>query len=248
MLFDGLHLSYIIISLLVSAGLLFLAKKYIHTEKYKEWFLKFWAIVTVFLHLITLYDDYLKTGSANVADNQLFPIYFCNMTMYLLVITALWGNKKTKFFQYLATVTSFSGILGSLISLFYPEYYLNTGDMFVLHVFKSLLSHSTMLIGCLYLIVGRYIKISFKESTITFGVGLLGFGLVGVIVNAIFKWAHLPPPNAMYLQRPPIPEVPFLNVYVIALMLMGVVALSTYIYSLNEKKHASKRDALYQSS
>jgi len=231
-LFDLSHVTYIIISLGLTALFLWLPTKAFTCQKHKDMYLKFWAWATFFLHISPLWIEFLKGNQAIAADNMLFPIYFCNLSMYLLVVVAIWGNKKTKAFNYLATMTGYAGTLGALISLFYPEYYIHGGSIFEWGVFKSMLSHSTMLIGSLYLIVGGYFKVE-KQNTIIYAAGLLIFGLIGIIVNQTFAWAGLNEPNAMFLQRPPIEEVPFLNAYVIALMMVvlifGMTSLVDYL-------------------
>lgn len=240
MLFDGPHLLYIFISLILTILILYLATKYIKKFKHKEWFLKFWAVLTVFLHWLPLWVSHLQGQDAIAANNQLFPIYFCNMSMYLLVITAFWGDKKSKSFHYLSVITCYAGALGALISLFYPEYYLGSGNIFELGVIKSMLSHSTMLIGSLYLMTGKYFKVKLKDNVIIYGVGLLGFGVIGLAVNGLFALVGLPQPNAMFLQKPPIEEVPFLNVFVIALLMMLVVAGISYTIEYLETKRTAK--------
>lgn len=237
MLFDGPHLLYIAVSLIVSFIILFFASKYINKFKYKELFLKFWATLTVFLHLLPLWVLFLQGEQPIVHDNQLFPIYFCNMTMYLLVITAFWGDKKSRSFHYLSVITCYAGTLGALISLFYPDYYLGSGNMLELGVFKSMLSHSTMMIGCIYLMTGKYYKVQMKDNTIIYGIGLLCFGAIGLAVNGLFAAFGLRQPNAMFLQHPPIEEVPFFNFFVIALLMMLVVAGTSFaIETLLRKK------------
>jgi len=234
-LFDGPHLGYIALSLAISALILWLSVRFIKTQKYKDMFLKFWSLATFFLHISPLWINFLKGEPAIAADNMLFPIYFCNMSMYLLVIVAFWGNKKTKFFGYISTIVAYAGAFGALISLFYPEYYLNGNSIFEWGIFKSMLSHSTMLIGCLYLFVGGYFKVN-KFNTLIYSIGLLFFGAVGLIVNGIFAAAGLNAPNAMYLQHPPIEDVPFLNVYVIAALMVLLVFAISYTYEVVSKK------------
>lgn len=239
-IFDGPHLIYIFASLFATVLILFLALRFLKKQKHKDIFLKFWAFATVFLHILPLWVNFLQGDEPIAKDNMLFPIFFCNLSMYLLVITAFWGNKESKGFKYFAIVTAYSGIFGALISLFYPEYYFEEGVMLKLGVMKSLLSHSTMLIGCLYLLLGKYFKVSVKENTIIFTGGLFVFALVGVLVNAIFHWAGLEAPNAMYLQKPPIEDVPFLNTYVIGIGLIGLTALVSYIIAQTYKFKENK--------
>ena len=228
-LFDGPHIAYIAISLSVTVLLLWLAARFIKKQKYKDIFLKTFAWATLFLHISPLWVAFLSGNQAVAADNVLFPIYFCNFSMYLLVVVAIWGNKQTKFFGYMSTVVAYAGMFGALISLFYPEYYIHGGSIFDWDILKSMLSHSTMLIGCLYLFVGGYFKIN-KFNVVVYSIGLLFFGAVGLIVNWTFAAAGLNAPNAMYLQHPPIEDVPFLNVYVIAaLMVILVFGISNII-------------------
>lgn len=239
-LFDGPHLGYIAISLTVTVLLLWLAARFIKKQKYKDIFLKTFAWATLFLHLSPLWMEFLRGNSPVAADNMLFPIYFCNMSMYLLVVVAIWGNKQTKFFGHMATVVAYAGMFGALISLFYPEYYIHGGSIFDWYVLKSMLSHSTMLLGCLYLFVGGYFKIN-RFNVVSYSIGLLFFGAVGLLVNWIFALAGLNAPNAMYLQHPPIEDVPFLNVYVIAaLMLILVFAISFSYEALAKKLNIAK--------
>lgn len=245
-IFDGPHLAYIAISLALTALLLWLPFRFIKSQKYKDIYLKVWAIATFFLHISPLWIAFLNGDPAIAADNVLFPIYFCNMSMYLLVIVALWGDKKTKFFNHIATVVAYAGAFGALISLFYPDYYLNsTNSIFEWGVFKSMLSHSTMLIGSLYLFVGGYFKVN-RYNVVTYSIGLLFFGAVGLIVNGIFAAAGLNAPNAMYLQHAPIEDVPFLNVYVIAALMVLLVFGISYTYEFVSKKMAILKRPLEQ--
>lgn len=238
-MFDSYHLGYIFISLFFTVFFLVIGKKFIKKQKYKDIYLKFWAVLTVFLHLSPLWIAHLKGETAVAVDNMLFPIYFCNLTMYFLMLVSLWGNKETIIFKYLAIIAGYAGVFGALISLFYPDYYLGASSMFEWGVFKSMLSHSTMLIGSLYLFVGNYFKTEFKNSYV-FGVGLLFYGFIGIIVNKIFAAADLNPRNAMYLQGPPIPEVPILNAYTIAILMFLLTMLIGFLLNNGLKKSSEK--------
>lgn len=228
-LFDLTHILYIIISLLVSISILIIGKKRLKNQHQKNTFLIVFGLLTFFLHISVLWVDFLKDGSAGVPDNVIFPIYFCNASMYLLLITSLWTHKDSKTFYYLAIITSYSGFFGATISLFYPAYYIGSTSIFEWGVLKSMLSHSTMWIGSVWLLVGGYFKIE-KTNVLVFMVGLLAFGFVGVIVNTIFAIAGLHAPNAMYLQHPPLGDVPILSAYTIALLMTFLIYLFTHGY------------------
>ena len=245
-LFDGFHITYIFLSLAITVVALVLPHKYIKTQKGKDIYLKVWGILTPFLHISMLWTEFLKNGSANVNDNMLFPIYFCNFTMYLLIIVSFLSNKESKAFHYLAVVTSYGGILGALISLFYPDYYVNEATALTWTIWKIFLSHSTMLIGCLYLITGKYIEIE-RKNILVFGVGLLGSGVVGGLVILTYKLAGLSLPNAMYLLKPAIEtdnkvEAVLLSGYAIGAYLMLVVTAVTFSYERIVAYHNSKNN------
>ncbi len=224
MLFDTTHLLYIIISLLLTVLLLIFANKYLKSAKYKKYFLRFFASATFILHISLMWTTYLSgdTNAGYAYDNVLFPIYFCNLTMYALFITSLM-NPNAKAFEIIATFTAWGGMFGSLISLFYPEYYLNTPTLADWGVLKSMLSHSTMLVGSVYLFVGKYVKIEYK-NLLNYFYGLLACLVIGLFVN-IFLGFFGKDVNAMYLKHPPLEELPFFNFLTIPLIMLLIIYL-----------------------
>ncbi|TVP85207.1 MAG: hypothetical protein EA375_04740 [Acholeplasmataceae bacterium] len=242
-LFDLNHIAYIIVSLALTIIVLVLGKRHLKSAFTKDVFLKFFALSTFFLHLSPLWVDYLRHGAANVAANMIFPIFFCNLSMYMLVVAAFWANKQGKSFQAFAIVTAYGGVFGALISLFYPSYYLGAASMFEWGVFKSLVSHSTMLIGAAWLFIAGYFKIRLT-NTLVFAFGLIFYGFAGVIVNTLYEAFGLPDPNAMYLSQPPLAEAPFLNAYAIALImliLIGGFSLTYERYACAPSERTIKR-------
>lgn len=112
------HILYIVFSLLIISLILFGAH-FIKKQKYKDLFLLFWAFACFFFHISTMYTSFFNNGGVgNAYDNQLFPIYFCNYMMYLLLIASLWPNKNTRFFKIFATFLAWGGTFGALITLF----------------------------------------------------------------------------------------------------------------------------------
>jgi hypothetical protein len=221
-LFDGPHLAYIVVSLSVTASLLVLAKRKCRSQRAKDAFLKTFGILTFLLHVSVMWYDFLADGSASAPDNVLFPIYFCNLSMYMLLIVSFWGHRDGKFYRAAAIMTAYGGFFGAMISLIYPEYYFGSASLFAWPVFKSMASHSTMLVGALWLFVGGYVPIR-RSNTLVYAAGLGVYGLVGLVVNGLFAVNGLPDPNAMYLSRPPLAEAPFLNCWTIAVLMLAVI-------------------------
>jgi hypothetical protein len=238
-LFDQTHIAYILISLSLTVILLVLAKRNLKTFKHKMLFFNISAILTFFLHISILWVDFFRNGSAGVPDNILFPIFFCNLTMYLMIFVSLYPNKNSKLFNMFCLVVGYGGFFGAMISLMYPSYYLGAASMFEWGVFKSMLSHSTMLLGSTWLIVGGFFKIKPYNAIIYF-VGLLFYGLVGIIVNQSFSYFGLYNPNAMYLDHPPLSDVPILNFFVIAMLMVLLISIFGFIYQYVLKSAESK--------
>jgi hypothetical protein len=83
-------------------------------------------------------------------------------------------------------------------------------------VLKGLLSHSTMLIGCLYMCTGRFIRIR-VFNTLSVAVGLAIFILCGLCVNGLYEACGLEAPDGMWLKSSP---------YIgISPMILGIVAV-----------------------
>lgn len=228
-LFDTTHIIYIFTSLSISGLILFLGRKYTTTSHQKDRLLFWFAFLTFGLHISVLWVDFLRNGQASAPDNVLFPIYFCNLSMYVLFFLSLSKNKKSKTFQFFAILAAYGGIFGSLISLMYPQYYLGASSMFEWGVFKSMLSHSTMLVGSVWILINDYFEVK-MSNVLHYFLGLLVYGAIGVLVNQIFAWAGLGNPNAMFLSHPPLSEAPFLNAYVIAILMCVIIALGVALY------------------
>lgn len=195
--------------------------------------------MTFVIHISIMWVDFLKNGKAEAYDNILFPIYFCNLTMYLLLICAFIKNKKSYGWQIFATFLAYAGVFGSLITLFITPLELPTNYERV----KSLVSHVTMMWGCLYLFVGKYIKIH-VFNLVPYCIGLLFCGVVGVIVNSIFLWAGLGERNAMYLQHPPA-EAPMFTCWSIAGLMILLIFIFTAIFEMFSYK---KEQRFYKST
>lgn len=227
-MYNTTQLLYIIISLVLTIGIL-IGSYFIKTDKYKNIFLQSWALITFLLHISIMWVDFLKNGSALAPDSVLFPIYFCNMCMYLLLIVAFIKNKKSKFFYFIATFVAYAGTFGALITLFECHYFAGANPNLSWGNLKSMLSHSTMLIGCLYLFVGGFVKIRVK-NLVPFIFGLIFCLFSGMFINWLFVTCNLPNPNSMYLVRSAIDGVPLFTGYFIAGAMIVVITIFTIIW------------------
>ena len=103
-------------------------------------------------------------------------------------------------------------------------------------VLKGLLSHSTMILGTLFLGVSGLVKIRVR-NVLSVVSGLLLFLLIGLGINAIFAKFGIEDCNAMYLQEPPFASMPWLNTAV-----MGVAGVAVaFIFTVLFEKLALKK-------
>lgn len=223
------HILWIIFQPIMVALILFGAH-FIKPQKYKNLFLFLSAMFCVGFHISTMYVSFFEQGGkGNAYDNQLFPIFFCNYMMYLLIIASLWPNKQTKFFKIFATFVAYGGTFGALITLFAtpPGFH----DWYEC---QSAFSHTCLLIGCLWLFVGGYVKISVYNLA-PYGLGLLSCGAVGGVVELIFFLGGLPSPNAMYLVHGP-DELPVFKWWMFVICMLAIIFAFTALFEQFTRK------------
>ena len=228
-MFDLGHILYMVISGIISAAVLYLMHKYFKTDDKKTAGLKFFAIITVIIHYSSLWVDYLKEGSAEISSVMLFPIHPCNVCMWLLVATAFVKNKKGEAYRILTEFMFWGGCVCGFIGILLNENYDSTPNLLDYDVLKGLLSHSTMLIGCIYLLVAGIVKIRVK-NIFSIIAGLLLFVVDGTIINTLYAIFDLDPCNSMYLLEAPFPDIPWLITPVMGLMGVTFAFIVTALY------------------
>lgn len=228
------HILYIIFSLL-TIGLILFGMHFVKVQKYKNLFLFIVAMFCFGFHISMTYVTFFNNGGGSglAADNMLFPIYFCNYMMDVLVVVSLWPNKETRFFKNMATFVAYGGAFGALITLFVtPPGFAGWGSL------QSAFSHSCLLLGCLWLFVGGYVKIN-VYNLIPYSMGLLSCGVVGGIVELIFYLGGLPSPNAMYLVHGP-HELPEFQWWMFAICMLVIIFAFTALWELCTRKKENR--------
>ena len=234
-MFDLAHILYMVISGVVTAALLIVAAFFVKTQESKDRILKISAVLTVALHFSSLWVDYLTTGSAEVENNHLFPIYPCNILMWLLLIAAYVKNKQCTAFEILAEFVFWGGVVCGSIGIIFNINYGNNPNLLDYDIFKGLFSHSTMLFGCIYLLVGKYIRIR-VFNVLSCALGLSLFLIDGMTINALYKYFGLEPVNAMYLQESPIASMPWLSPVFMGLLALALLFVGLALYELRLPK------------
>ena len=234
-MFNTQHILYIVISGILTAVLLALAAKYATDDKTKNRILKFLAIITVVIHYSNLWVDYFTTGGATVENNQILPVYPCNVVMWMLLTASLLQNKKRLLFQLLSEFCFYGGTICGVIGIVLNTNFGNNPTLADYDILKGMLSHSTMLYGCLYMLVGGYIKIRvFNAVSVTAGLGT--FVLCGMGVNALYECFDMEAPDGMWLRSNPYFNFsPMVLGIIFIIILFGVLALWELRLPLEER-------------
>ena len=228
-MFNSTHISYMVVSAVISAAILLLAFRFCKTEKSKFTAIKFFAVITVIIHYSTLWVDYFTMGSANVEPPMLLPIYPCNICMWLLLISAFIKRRDNFAYRSLAEFTFWAGCVCGFVGILLNEQFAYNPTLSDYHVLKGLLSHSTMIVGAALLAVLGIVKIRVK-NVLSVVLGLLLFGIDGAAINALYAHFNLPPCNAMYFLEPPFSNIPWFTTSVIGLIAVAVTFVLSALY------------------
>lgn len=235
------HILYTSISFSLTIALLIILNIFLKDQKKKDLVLKISAILTLIIHYSTLWTDYFSGNVPEVVTPMILPLYPCNVAMWLLVIVAFFKNKDSKAFSVLSVITFYLGLIGGIIGIVFNEIYIATPDLRVWDVLNGLLSHSTMMFGCIYLLFGGYFKMR-VSNLISVVLGLLLLVADGgfmILLHIIFG---LEPPNSMYLLERPFENIAWLNVVTIGLMAIALIFIVTALY---EQIALKKEDRWY---
>lgn len=241
MLFDTAHVLFIVKSFTIIALLETVLFFFVKTENRKVRILKIAAVATVVIHYSSLYVDFFKTGTAEINDTMLLPVYPCNIAMWFLLIVAFVKNRESKVYKVMAEFTFYLGIVGGVVGILFNEVYAATPNLSDWSVLKGLLSHATMLFGAIYLLLGGFIKIR-VSNTISVAIGMIFMVIDGGIIIGLYKLFNLTPQNIMYLLEPPYPNLPWLNTWVIGI---AAVLLAFAITAVYEQIAIKKEDRWY---
>ncbi len=207
-MFNTQHILYMVISGLLTAALLVWAGRFLKEENKKCQFLKFFALITVAIHYSNLWVEYFANGgSVEVENNHILPVYPCNVVMWMLLAAAFMKNKQGVLFQMLGEFCFIVGFFCSVLGIALNVNFDHDPTLANYSVLKGLLSHSTMLVGCLYMRVGGFIRIR-MFNVVSVAAGLAVFVTCGLGVNALYDAFGLTAPDGMFLRENPYVPIP----------------------------------------
>lgn len=219
-MFNIQHILYMVISGILTVVLLALANRYAKDDRSKNCILKFSAFITVVIHFSNLWVDFFVSGgNALIENNHILPVYPCNVVMWMLLAAAFVENKKGLVFQLLGEFCFYGGTICGVVGIVLNVNFGNNPTLADYDILKGLLSHSTMLFGCVYMLVGRFIRIRmFNVVSVTAGLGV--FVLCGMAVNQLYEYFGMVPPDGMFLKSNPYTSTSPITLGIWALVLL----------------------------
>ncbi len=228
--FGGVHIIYLLITLPLSAFGLFLAKRYAKTEKTKKIILKSIAAMLFIWILINRLSQVFRYS--DVRWEQIIPDSFCGMTSLVLSLAVLFGKKDNVVYHFVWSL----GLVGSLITVFYPTFLGQGPTVFYLPTISGLLHHSLALVMIIALFLFDQIHVTYKKWYCTL-FGFTAYLTVGAFQMAVFGFS-----DSFHIVEPMLDGTP-LTVWVIAPIYLVCYAAVLLIFEL-VRKYRKKKDAL----
>ncbi len=216
-----------VISTILTAVFLALALIFVKNQEKKNLILKASAVITIIIHYSNVWVEFFaNAGDITVESNHILPMYPCNVVMWLLLITAFIKHKDSLIFKLLSSGCFYVGIVCAVVGILLNANFDANPTLSNYYVLKGLLSHSTMLFGCLYLGLGRFFKVGVLNALGSAFV-LFFFVLCGMIVNGLYDAFGMVSPDGMMLKGNPYFSLPVPVLAIFAIMVM-FIALALY--------------------
>lgn len=220
--FGGVHLLYLGITLPISVIGLFLAKKFAKTEKSQNIVLKsIAALLFIWIFINRLSQVYRYD---NVRWEQIIPDSFCGMTSLILSLAVLFGKKDNPVYHFVWAL----GLVGAVITIFYPTFLDQGPSVFYLPTISGLLHHSITLVMVIALLLFNQIHITYKRWYCTF------FGFTAYLTLGAFQMAVFGLSDSFHIAEPMI-EGTFLTAWGIAPIYAVCYALLLWLIEVVRK-------------
>ena len=238
-MFNQTHIIYIVISAIATLAIV-IPLFFIKNKTLNKVAIWFFAISTLVIHFSGLWYTYLTQGYTEANLEYIFPVFPCHICMWLLVISATVLDKDNALARILKDFTFLGGTVGGIIGIVFNFNFANNPTLTDYYVLKGLLSHSTMVAGCILLFVAGGAAIRLKRSLTAVACGFSLFIADGLLINYVFARFGFEECNAMYLLHAPFEQFPFINIYTIVISGFAVTAVIAILYELAFVPHGER--------
>ena len=165
------------------------------------------------------------SGEGMILDPRSLPFHLCSLMIFAVVYITFGKEGKTK--QTVINFVAASGSLGSFCAIMIPT---NGTDFTTILAYQCFVYHAGLLWFALYLIISGKAKLGGKTVFVNIGIlSLLAFCMI--YINGALSNFNT---NFMYVVRPPMKDLPFLNlskgwyIYFLRLMSLGIVLVTSF--------------------
>jgi len=225
--FGGVHLIYLGITLPLSALALYFAKKYAKSEKSQNIVLKSIAAMLFIWIVINRLSQVYRYS--DVRWEQILPDSFCGMTSLVLSLAVLFGKKDNAVYHFVWSL----GLVGAVITIFYPTFLDQGPTVFYLPTISGLLHHSLTLVMIIALFLFDQIRVTYKKWYCTF-FGFTAYLTVGAFQMSVFGFS-----DSFHIVEPMLEGTP-LTAWVIAPIYAVCYALVLWAFELVRKYRRNK--------
>ena len=221
--FGGVHIIYLVITLSLSFLGLFFAKKYAKSQKSQTIIIKSVAGLLFISILVNRLSQVFRYGL--VRWEQIIPDSFCGMTSLVLSLAVLFGKRDNPVYHFVWAL----GLVGSIITIFYPTF-LNQGpSIFYLPTISGLIHHSVTLVMVAFLFLFKQIEVTYKKWYCTI-FGFTAYLTVGAFQMAVFGFN-----DSFHIVEPMLSGTP-LTAWVIAPIYLSCYALVLFIFEIVKRR------------
>lgn len=183
------------------------------------------ALISEISKILSNMEDSIKGGMH--LDPGSLPFHLCSLMIFVVIYITFAKENKLK--KLLINFTSVMGVLGSFCAIMIPT---NGTSFTSILAYQCFVYHAGLLWFSLYLIVSKNATFTFKTMLQNM-LMLLILVIFNIYVNSALSVYDV---NFMYLTRPPMENLPILNLdngwymYLLSLLLVGL--LLTTIFQL----------------
>ena len=226
-LFGIEHILYIIITTVLAASGLLLARKYAKTEKSQVIVLKILAALLFVAIMTNRLSQVFRYGT--VRWYCIIPDSFCGMTSLVLALAVLLGKKDNDVLHFVWLL----GLFGGISTVIYATFLDQDISFFYIPTISGLLHHSLSATVVVALLMFNQIDITYKKWHCTF------FGFTCYLTLGAFLMEAFDMSDAYHIAEPLIPNTP-LTAWVMAPMYAVGYGLILLIVEIVKRKKSKK--------
>ena len=217
-------LNFILVAV-IAVGI-WLAKRFVKSERTKNAIFIISAFFTVLCHYSSLAYHHFLDGTAmqylKHNPNLVLPIYPCNVVMWSCVVYALLKNKSSRIGQFLADYIFWFGIVSTLVGMFANVDFIRNPTLANFDVTKGIVAHATLLFNVLLFAIFGRVQIKLEKNMLNILISIVEMLIIGLYCNLLFhalvsaEVAYSV--NSMFLIHSPFDGLDFLTYPVISLI------------------------------